>query len=223
MHKQETVFFDIDDTLIKGQSQKLFIKFLWNKNFVSSWFYARLMFWFLLYRLHIINDPSKVATHAFSFLKNMPREKLMEIVDLFFDQMLMYKFYQDALLIIKEHQKQGRSIFLVSNAFDTLVERIAQYVNADGYIATRLKEEKGILNGEINGSINYGQEKANRIVEFCAKNGISLEDSWGYSDHTSDIYFLKLMKNPVAVNANKSFQNHVEGLNFSFLQFKKIS
>lgn len=124
MHKQEAVFFDVDDTLIRGQSQKLFINFLWRKKLVSSLFYLRLMFWFVLYRLHIINDPSTVATYAFSFLKDVPRETLKEYVDLFFDQVLINMFYMDALSIIKEHQKDGRQIFLVSNAFDTLVEKL---------------------------------------------------------------------------------------------------
>lgn len=214
MNKQEVVFFDIDDTLIKGQSQKLFINFLWRKGLVSSLFYFRLMFWFVLYRLHIINDPSTVANYAFSFLKEVPRKTLKEYVDLFFDQVLVYKFYKDALSIIKEHQKEKRQIFLVSNAFDTLVERIAQYVKADGYISTNLKEENGILNGEIDGTINYGKVKALRVKEFCIKNNISLENSWGYADHPSDVDFLRLVSNPVVVNANKGFQNQINYFNF---------
>lgn len=218
---KELVIFDLDGTLIKGQSQKLFIKFLWKKGVVSSWFYIRLMLWFLLYRLHIINEPGKIATHAFSFLKQMPRKKLSSIVDSFFNQVLIHQFYQDALLIIKEHQKNGRQIFIVSNAFDTLVERAARHINADGYIATKLKEHNGILNGEIDGNINYGQEKAKGVTELSLKNGLSLEDSWGYADHPSDIAFLKLMQYPFVVNARKSLKSCPAGLNFRFLEFKR--
>lgn len=221
MHKQGVVFFDIDDTLIKGQSQKLFIHFIWKQGFVSSWFNLRLMFWFLLYKLHIIKNPSKIATYAFSFLKNMSREKLSGLVDLFFGQVLVHHFYQDALLVIKEHQKEGRQIFLVSNAFDMLVERVASYVKADGYISTELRDDNSILSGEINGIINYGKAKAERVKEFCIKNNISLENSWGYADHQSDMDFLKLMKNPVFVNADKSFQDNVKDFNFDILIFKK--
>ena len=134
MSNQGVVFFDIDDTLVRGQSQKLFINFIWKKGLVSSWFYVRLMFWFLLYRAHIIKDPSIVARYAFGFLKNMPRKKLTELVDLFFDQILIHQFYNEALSIIKEHQKEGKQIYLVSNAFDALVNSVAIYVKADGYI-----------------------------------------------------------------------------------------
>lgn len=221
MYNQGVVFFDVDDTLIKGQSQKLFINFLWEKRFVSSLFYAQLMLWFILYRLHVIKDPSRIAKHAFSFLKNMPREKLSELVDLFFDQVLIHRFYKDAISIINEHKKNRRQIFLVSNAFDTLVEKVSLHVNADGCIATKLKEESGVLIGEIDGIINYGKAKVERVNEFCVKNNISLENSWGYADHPSDIEFLKLVKNPVVVNAGKDFQKCFKGLNFSFIQFKK--
>ncbi|HBH71290.1 MAG: Hydrolase [Parcubacteria group bacterium GW2011_GWC1_42_11] len=221
MYNQGAVFFDVDDTLIKGQSQKLFINYLWKNGFVSSLFYVRLMVWFILYRLHIVKDPSMIAKHAFGFLKNMPREKLSELVDLFFDQVLIHRFYKNAILIIKEHQKNKRPIFLVSNAFDTLVERVSLHVNADGSIATKLKESDGILTGDIDGIINYGKAKVERVNEFCVKNNISLENSWGYADHPSDIEFLKLVKNPVVVNADKDFQKRVKGLNFSFIQFYK--
>lgn len=219
MHNQGVVFFDVDDTLIKGQSQKLFINFVWKKGLVSSWFYVHLMFWFLMYKLHIIRDPISIATHAFSFLKNMPRGRLSELVDLFFDQVLVHQFYQEALSVIKNHQKEGRQIFLVSNAFDTLVGRVASYIKADGYVATELKDDEGVLSGEINGIINYGKAKAERVREFCIKNNISLENSWGYADHISDMEFLKLMKNPVAVNADKGFQDSAKDCNFNYLVF----
>jgi len=221
MHNQEVVFFDVDDTLIKGQSQKLFINFVWKRGLVSSWFYIRLMFWFLLYKLHIIKDPSKIATHAFSFLNNKPRRELLGLVNLFFDQVLVHQFYEDALLVINDHQKEGRQIFLVSNAFDALVDRVASYVKADGYIATELRDEKSILSGEINGTINYGKAKAERVKEFCVKNNILLENSWGYADHVSDIEFLKLMKNPVVVNASKGFKEKAMDFRFNILTFRK--
>ncbi len=220
-YKNGVVFFDIDDTLVRGQSQKLFINFLWKKELVSYWFYVRLMFWFLLYKLHIIKDPSRIATHAFSFLKNMPREKLSGLVDLFFDQVLVHQFYQDALLVIREHQKEGRQILLVSNAFDTLVERISFYVKADGYIATELKDDNGVLSGEINGSINYGKVKAERVKEFCIKNNISLDNSWGYADHVSDLAFLVLVKNSIVVNPSTDFQMIIRNPGFKSIFFKK--
>ena len=221
MHNQEVVFFDVDDTLVKGQSQKLFISFIWKRGFVSSWFYVQLMVWFFLYKLHVIKDPKKVAAHAFSFLKNMQRRELAEMVNIFFEQVLVREFYQDAVLLIKEHQKNGRKIYLVSNAFDSLIAKIAHYVEADGYIATELKEKNGILSGEIDGTINYGEEKANRILKFCKKESISLEESWGYSDHPSDVWFLKLMKTPVLVNPSKSLQKKLKGFKFNTVIFKR--
>lgn len=221
MYKQEIVFFDVDDTLIIGQSQKLFIEFLRRRGLVTRSFYARLMFWFVLYRLHIVKNPSVVAGYAFSFLKNMKREELHNLVELFFNKVLIKQFYQDAITKIQDHKTAGSKIFLVSNAFDTLVERIAMYVKADGFIATKLKEENGVLTGEINGIINYGQSKVESVKNFCLENNISLENSWGYADHSSDISFLKLMKNPVIVNPNRALQKKAKALNFNTLIFKK--
>ena len=59
------------------------------------------------------------------------------------------------------------------------------------------------------------------MKEFCVKNNISLENSWGYADHPSDIDFLRLMKNPVVVNPSKDFKEKAKDFGFSILEFKK--
>ncbi|OIO30599.1 hypothetical protein AUJ77_02210 [Candidatus Nomurabacteria bacterium CG1_02_43_90] len=221
MHKQESVFFDIDDTLIRGQSQKFFMSFLYREEYVSFFFYIRLIAWFLLYQLRIIKDPGIITRYAFSFLKNMPRNELIRLVDTFFNEVLIHKFHKEALPLIAEHKRRGRKIFLVSNAFDSIVSKIACFVDADGFISTQLEEKEGVLTGQINGTINYDEEKVKRVLSFCYDNDISLENSWGYADHISDIAFLKLFKNSIVVNPDSVFKKEATILGFKILKFKK--
>lgn len=221
MSSQEIVFWDVDDTLLRGQSQKLFIAFMKAKGFVSWWFYIKLSCWFVLYKLHFVHDPTKVAQYAFSFLKGMTRDELASLVDEFFKEVLVLKIYQDAVKLNLDHQKEGRAIYLVSNAFDTLIERIAQELGARGYIATKLRDREGVLTGGIDGTINYGVQKAEHLRIYCVNNQISLEHSWGYSDHVSDVPFLKLVRHPYFVNPKKGVADEVKKLGFGIVVFKK--
>lgn len=221
MPRQEVVFFDVDETLIKGQSQKFFMDFLWRKKLISSFFYVRLTYWFFLYKINVIKDPKTIAQYAFGFLKGMNKDELIKLVDLFFNEVLIFQFYEEALSLIKEHKKRNAKIFLVSNAFDVLVERISLYVGADDFVATRLERKNNIFTGGIRGTINYSEEKVGRVVHFCQEKKVSLENSWGYADHISDLPFLRLMKNSVAVNARGVFQENAKALGFKILVFKK--
>ena len=48
-NKKIAVFFDIDDTLIKGQTQKLMVSYFYHKRKINSLFLLEIYFWFLLY------------------------------------------------------------------------------------------------------------------------------------------------------------------------------
>ncbi|MDD2935642.1 MAG: hypothetical protein PHX25_04205, partial [Candidatus Pacebacteria bacterium] len=60
-----TVIFDVDDTLIKGQSQKIFIDYLFKKKMISFFVYLKILIWFSLYKIGLGSNPKSVAEDSF--------------------------------------------------------------------------------------------------------------------------------------------------------------
>jgi len=69
MENKELVIFDLDGVIVKGQSQKYFLDFLFKKGKIPLYFYLRVYLWFFLYRIGLVKNPKSVMKYAYSFLK----------------------------------------------------------------------------------------------------------------------------------------------------------
>jgi hypothetical protein len=52
-NKKIAVFFDVDDTLIDGQTQKLMVSYFYQKKKINFIFLLQIYFWFLLYKIGV--------------------------------------------------------------------------------------------------------------------------------------------------------------------------
>jgi phosphoserine phosphatase len=76
----------------------------------------------------------------------------------------------------------------------------------DGYLCSSLETKEGLLTGEPEGRICYGEEKLHRLIIFCAENNINQSDLWYYSDSISDLPVLSYVGNPVCVNPDRELR-----------------
>lgn len=217
----EVVIFDVDDTIIKGQSQKLFLGFLFKNKYISIFYFLRLSLWFVFYKMGLIKNPKSAMQYAFSFTKNKTENEIADIVDKFFNSVLVYKIYPEAIKIIKEHKDSGRSVLLVSNAVDVLIKKISSYLEADDFISTKLEIVDGVYTGNINGNIMYGEIKKKSVEDYIKLKGITLDKSWAYGDHVSDIFLLSIVKNPHAVNPSKELRRYANDKGWPIINFYK--
>jgi HAD superfamily hydrolase (TIGR01490 family) len=219
-HNNSVVIFDIDETLIKGQSQKLFVDYLFKKRLISLGVYLKILLWFILYKLHIVKNPRAIIDYGFRFSRGMTVVAMENLVDHFFKEALVDKFYPQSLDIIKKHQASGDIIVLVSNAFDFLVRRIANHLSIQYFICTKLALSSNILTGTIEGEIVYGQKKVELIKQFLQDHTFSLLGSWAYADHISDLDVLRLVDNPVVVNPDAHLLKEAKKRRWKILSYK---
>jgi len=80
----ELVIFDLDNTLIKKQSQALLLAYVLKKRLISPFFYFIIMTWFIFYKLGLVKNPRKIMEYSFSFLKGKRVISFRKIIDDFF-------------------------------------------------------------------------------------------------------------------------------------------
>lgn len=216
---KKLAIFDIDGTIVRGQSQKLFLKYLLSTGQISRSFYLRLMMWFILYKLGLVKDPKKTMEYAFSFLKGREVGEIAAMAQDFFEKGLKSCIYSDASDIISKHQDEGCEVILVSNAAEPIVKTLASYLKASQYICTTLEIIDGHYTGKIT-DIMYGERKAEAVKSFIEANGFDPSDSWAYGDHSSDEYVLSLVGHPVAVNPTPSLLKIANGRHWQIVNFK---
>ena len=217
----ELVIFDLDNTIIKGQSQKLFLGYIFKKRLITRFFYVKLMLWFVLYKLGLINNPKKVMEYSFRFLKDKDVDEFKRIINDFFEQELKHYIFEDMLEIIEEHKSKKRKTLIISNAISFIPQRVADFLGIDYSIGTELEQKNNKFTGKIKGDIIYSKKKVVAIDYFIRKNKISLNNSYGYSDHHSDLPFLQIVDNPIVVNPDSKLEEKAKKEGWPILVFNQ--
>jgi putative phosphoserine phosphatase/1-acylglycerol-3-phosphate O-acyltransferase len=102
--------------------------------------------------------------------------------------------------IIEQHHAEGRLVVLATTTPYDLVKPLADALGLDGVIATRYGEAEGRYDGTIDGEFVWGRGKLRAVQTWADDHGISLPDSYAYSDSYFDIPLLSAVGHPFAVN-----------------------
>jgi HAD superfamily hydrolase (TIGR01490 family) len=196
----EFVIFDVDGTLLRGQSQRLFIDYLFKKKIINMALYLKLYGWFILYSIGLANDPKKIMEEAYVFLKGKKYNWIENIVDDFFNNVLKKEFFKSAVGILNGHIKKNREVYLVSNLPDVLLKRIALYLNVQNYFGTILETKNGVFTGKIVGNIMYSENKADIVKKNILEKNPEPVDLWVYADHISDLPLFNIASHKFVVN-----------------------
>lgn len=218
---KELVIFDIDNTIVKGQSQKLLLSYLYRKKIIGFSYYLRIYVWFILYKLGLIRNPKKTMEYAFMFLKGKVVEETEKIIDNFFEEVLKKHIFEEAINLINDHRSKNREILLLSNIIDVLAKKITDFLGVRYCISTKLEIIDGKYTGKILGDIVYGENKEVFAKNFIQGNNFSVNTSWAYGDHITDLNVLKSVKYPFAVNPDKSFYKEAQKRKWPILAFNK--
>lgn len=218
----KVAIFDVDGTLVDAQSQQLFLVYMRRKGLVSLYSYYRILTWFVLYKMGLVKDPKPIMNYAFSFLKGFEESRMTMLVDDFFRTNLQSHIFPEMDKLLRNHLAKGDRVFLVSNSLEYIVRAIGKYFGLEKHfcIGTKLEVNSGLLTGFIEGDMVYSSNKVTAIKNALAENSISPEETWGYSDHISDIEILNFTDHPHAVNPDSSLRAEALKRSWPISQFK---
>lgn len=217
--EKQLVIFDVDNTLLRGQSQRAFASYLFSVGIVGLSEYISMLAWFVFYRLGLISKPDNAMKKFYSLLKGWNIAEVNKIVNIFFESSLKQKFFEESLKILNDHKQHGRRILLISNIPDIIMEKVAYYVGVNDFICTKLERAGNTFTGNIDGEIFYGRRRTFEVREFITQNNLTLEKTWVYADHMSDLPLLTIAKRPTVVNPNRKLANIAEKMGWPVMQF----
>lgn len=197
---KDLIIFDVDNTIIKGQSQNLLLSYLLSKKEISFTYYLTILPWFLLYKLQLINNPKKVMTYAYSFIKGKSLVEIDGLMSRFLKDSLKENIFPEAIRTIQEYKNSGGDVVLISNAPDIIISRLAHYLGIKDYLSTELEIKDGVYTGMIKGPLMYGNNKLISMQRYANEHGYDLKKASAYGDHGSDLPVLGAVSHPVAIN-----------------------
>lgn len=102
--------------------------------------------------------------------------------------------------LLESHRAQGHALVLATTSPDHLVRPLAKRLGFDDVVATRYRVADGRFTGGLEGNFVWAMGKLDAVRRFCAVRGVSMAESYAYSDSVYDLPLLGAVGHPVAVN-----------------------
>jgi len=202
---QNLALFDLDNTLLAGDSDYSWSLFLINEGLLDATLHHERNEQFYLDYKNGNLDIVKFLEFQLRPLSQHPKKLLDQLHVKFMQQVIRPMMLKKAQDLVHKHQTQG-DLCLVITATNTFVTKpIAEAFGIEFLIGTEPEIVDGEYTGGVSGTPSFQQGKVTRINEWLSERGRQLSDfeiSYFYSDSHNDLPLMKLVSNPIAVDAD---------------------
>ena len=192
--------FDLDNTLIGGDSDTSWGDFLCEKGHVDTEEHTRRHADYYQDYLEGSLDIMEFLSFQLEILGQHDMETLNRWRQDYLSQMIEPLLLPKALALVDHHRQQGHQLLIITATNRFITEPIAKMFGIDELIATEPEIINGRYTGNVAGTPSFAEGKVTRLQEWLADRDHSLEGSWFYSDSRNDIPLLEQVENPIAVD-----------------------
>ena len=206
--KRKLVIFDLDNTILNGDSDYSWINFLINENYVDKHEYEKRNQYFYDQYYEGNLDYDEWAEFALSTMKGKTPFDLEELLSKFLSTVIEPIINIYALRLLHNHHHDNDIMLLASATNSVLVEPIARRLGFENIVATEVEIIDGVYTGKVYGRPALGQGKITKVEEWASQNNIKdFKDAIFYSDSINDLPLLSEVGVPIAVNPDDQLRN----------------
>ena len=143
----------------------------------------------------------------FKLYKGESHDRLRYLSEELFDDIIKPSIYPGAFDLIERSRNAGFRQVVVTGALDITVGPLARYLKIDDWITNRLEFVDGFATGRLLPPIMANSSKATWMRSYAEKEGLSLEDSYCYSDSISDLPMMSVVGHPAAVHPDSRLKS----------------
>lgn len=200
--------FDLDNTLLAGDSDHLWGVFLAEQGIVDGEFYEQENDRFYQEYKEGRLDIFEFLRFSLKPLSEHPAESLHKWRNQFLAEKIDPIILPKARALVEKHRDEGDTLMIITatNAFVT--SPIAERLGIEHLIATNPEMVNGVYTGDVAGTPSFQHGKVERLSSWLQSAQMDLGGSSFYSDSHNDIPLLERVDNPVAVDPDDALVTH---------------
>lgn len=202
MSKPRLTLFDLDHTLLAGDSDVLWCEFLMDRGVLDrAEFATRNADMEARYRAGTVGAQEFAHFYIGTLGGRMPAEWDAARRD-FLARYVLPRIPASALELVRTHAAAGDLVVMTTATNRFITELTAQHFGIDHLLATEAEIADGRFTGRSCGTLNMRAGKVERLHEWLAAREAGLEAfrSTAYSDSINDLPLLEAVDDPVAVD-----------------------
>ena len=212
--------FDIDNTLIAGDSDVLWGDFLCERNYVDVEEYKTIHKEFYEDYLKGNLDIEDFLKFQLKILGENDLNLLKEWRKDFFEKKIKPVVLPKAHELISKHRDQKHELLIITATNRFIVEPIANEFGIKNLIACEPELVDEQFTGEFIGIPSYREGKVECFNSWLKSINFRLEESWFYSDSHNDIPLLKRVDHPIAVDPDDYLRNEAVKMDWSIISLR---
>lgn len=203
--------FDLDNTLLAGDSDYLWGRFLVDNGIVDRENYeAANARFYEEYKSGTLDIGEFLAFALRPLAENEP-EQLFRWREAFIEEKIRPIVQAPAQELVERHRSAGHTLLVITATNRFVTEPIVRLYGIENLIATDPEFSEGRFTGRFEGIPSFHEGKVHRLATWLEDNDErDLADSWFYSDSHNDIPLLSRVANPVAVDPDPTLRRAAE-------------
>ncbi len=212
--------FDLDNTLIGGDSDHSWGEFLCEKNIVDAHHYKHQNDQF--YQDYQNGDLDMTAYVAFALapLRSLTVQQRDSLHSEFMATKIAPLQLPKAHTLIEKHRQQGDTLLIITATNRFITGPIAELLGIPHLLATEPEVVDGEFTGSIVGAPCFQEGKVTQLNTWLATHKQSMAGSFFYSDSFNDLPLLEKVSYPFAVDPDDKLRAYAEDHNWPIISLR---
>ncbi|MDA7841583.1 HAD-IB family hydrolase [Gammaproteobacteria bacterium] len=210
--------FDLDNTLLAGDSDRAWGQYIVEKKIVSDAFLVESE---KFYNSYYEGDLDIDGFLAFC-LKPLTENKLSELLELrkaFIEDKIKPMMLEEAIRTVEQKKIEGPVI--IATATNSFVTRpIADLFKIKDLIATEFVIRDNEFTGEVDGIPCFREGKVKKVEEWVEANGYDLSSATFYSDSFNDLPLLEKVETAIVVDGDDKLIEQAKNNDWECISFR---
>lgn len=212
--------FDLDNTLLDGDSDYLWGQFLAQQGRVDANFYEKENQRFYDEYVDGTLDIFEFLEFSLAPLSQMSMNELTELHNQFMDKYIRPAITNKSRALIQKHISSKDTLLIITATNLFITAPIAEELGIKNILATEPEIVNNQYSGKVFGTPCFREGKVERLKDWLKETGGNLADSCFYSDSHNDLPLLEMVIKPVAVDPDETLRSHAEMKGWDIISLK---
>ena len=212
--------FDLDNTLIAGDSDHLWGDFLVSEGLVDPVKYRALNEHYYQQYQQGQLDIDEYLSFALGPMAGMTPETLSTLQDKFLKKHVEPILLDAAFDLLQAHRIKGDTLIIITATNTLVTQPIADRLGVEHLIGCEAELKDGRYTGKPEGVPSFGEGKVQRIKAWCTEHQILFEDAVFYSDSHNDLPLLRKVARAIAVDPDDLLRKEAQQCGWEIISLR---
>jgi len=215
--------FDLDHTLLSGDSDVLWCNFLLDRGLLDEDFRVRNRHMAAAYTAGSVT-PADYCNFYASTLAGHGANYWQPLRERFLHEVIRPRIPADARALLQQHRDAGHTLVLTTATNRVISALTAADLGVDHHLATEVEVIEGLFTGHTQGTLNMRTGKVERLRAWLQGQGqveTVLKQATFYTDSINDLPLLSVVRRPVVVDPDPRLESAALRKGWMVLRFNR--